>query len=74
LSWEIYKTLLVDFIETDVAEAIYNIMFPAHRSFADPYDKIMVIRENPAKIPVWEKNPQVYHSLYSSIEHLQVAL
>ena len=30
-------------------------MFPAHRSFTDPYDKIMVFRENPAKIPVWEK-------------------
>ena len=32
-----------------------NLMFPAHRSFADPYDKIMVFRENPAKIPVWQK-------------------
>ncbi len=44
------------------------------RRFADPYDKIMVFRENPAKIPVWEKSAKVFHSLYSSTEQLQVAL
>jgi hypothetical protein len=32
-----------------------NIMSPVHRSFADPYGKIIVFRENPAKIPVWQK-------------------
>ena len=35
-------------------------MFPAHHSFADPYDKIMVIRENPAKCPSLAKNPPKY--------------
>ncbi len=33
-----------------------------------------MFRENPAKIPVWEKSAKVYHCLYSSIEQLQVAL
>jgi hypothetical protein len=53
-----------------------NIMFPAHRSFADPYDKIMVFRENPAKkmAQFGKKSAKVYHCLYSSIEQLQVAL
>ena len=41
-----------------------NIMFPAHRSFADPYDKIMVIRENPAKCPSLAKNPPKYTTAY----------
>jgi hypothetical protein len=30
-------------------------MSPVYRSFADPYGKIKVFRENPAKIPVWQK-------------------
>jgi hypothetical protein len=48
-------------------------MSPAHRSFADPYGKKMIYRENHAKIQVWQKI-RLYHSLYSSIEQLQVAL
>ncbi len=39
-------------------------MFPAHRSFADPYDKIMVFRENPAKCPSLAKNPLKYTTAY----------
>ncbi len=36
---------------------------------------IMIFRENPAKYPSLAKNPlNVYHSLYSSTEQLQVAL
>jgi hypothetical protein len=31
------------------------VMSPVHSSFADPCGKIMVFRENPAKIPVWQK-------------------
>ncbi len=36
----------------------------------------MIRRENPAKIPVWEKNPLKYTTayVYSSKEKLQVAL
>jgi hypothetical protein len=45
-----------------------------HRSFADSYGKIMVFRENPTKIPVWQKSAEVYHSSYSSTEQLQEAL
>jgi hypothetical protein len=36
--------------------------------------KLIICKENPAKIPVWQKIRQVYHSLYSSIEQLKVAL
>ncbi len=36
--------------------------------------KLMICKENPAKISVWEKNPPKYNTLYSSIEQLQVAL
>ena len=39
-------------------------MFPAHRSFADPYEKIMVFRENPAKCPSLAKNPPKYTTAY----------
>jgi hypothetical protein len=41
-----------------------NIMSPVHRSFADPYGKIIVFKENPAKITVWQKNPPKYTSAY----------
>jgi hypothetical protein len=36
--------------------------------------KLMIYRENPAKIPVWQKSAKVYHCFYSSKEQLQVAL
>jgi hypothetical protein len=40
-------------------------MSTVYRSLAaDPYGKIMVFRENPAKIPVWEKNPPKYTTAY----------
>ncbi len=60
-------------------EAIkYNVPIPGCRSFADPSDKITIYRENPAKCPCLAKNQpkytKVYHSLYSLIEKLQVAL
>jgi hypothetical protein len=31
----------------------YNV--PCHRSCADPTAKLIMCKENPAKIPVWEK-------------------
>jgi hypothetical protein len=37
--------------------------------------QLMICKENPAKIPVWEKkSAKGKHCLYSSIEQLQVAL
>jgi hypothetical protein len=36
--------------------------------------ELILCKENPAKIPVWQKSAKVYHSLYSSTEQLQVAL
>ncbi len=41
-----------------------NVMSPVHRIFADPHGKIMVLRKNPAKIPVWQKNPLKHTTAY----------
>jgi hypothetical protein len=55
---------------------LLNIMFPAPLivTLLILPTKLMIYRENTAKIPVWQKSAKVYHCLYSSIEQLQVAL
>ncbi len=42
----------------------YNVPRPAHCSLADPSDKIMINRENPAKRPSLAKNPPKYITAY----------
>ena len=51
------------------------IMSPAIVAALILMAKLMICKENPAKIPVWgKKSAKVNHCLYSSIEQLQVAL
>jgi hypothetical protein len=45
-------------------------MSPVDRSFS----KLMMYRENPAKIQFGKKSAKVYRCLYSSLEQLQIAL
>jgi hypothetical protein len=58
LSWALLSCTLMSYAAPYWAlphpKNIY-IMFPKYPSFADPYNKIMLFRENPAKIPLWQK-------------------
>jgi hypothetical protein len=40
-----------------------NIMSPVYRSFADP-TKLMIYRETLQNIPLWQKNPPKYTTLW----------
>jgi hypothetical protein len=51
----------------------YNVPSHSHRTFADPYGVIDEFGENPAKC-LSKIRQSIPHSLYSSIEQLQVAL
>jgi hypothetical protein len=51
-----------------------SIMSSAITAALIPTAKLMICRENPAKIPVLQKSAKVYHFLFSSTEQLQVAL
>jgi hypothetical protein len=50
-------------------------MYPARRSFADPFGEINDMLRKPHEMSQFgKKSAKVYHCFYSSTEQLQVAL